>query len=222
MKNSMTAVSIILVTSFFVLACSSAYLPSLAAPTPQKLVTIPAMPTTFLTQPPSRAETTQTGTNLENENLLAELPAGFKIGYQAKQGNQTITEMVAENESVEAWTIMVTVQVYLGETNTTPAQAQATLTKSWFGACENSESHPVADGAENGYSFVLWQLYCPLNPSTQKVEYTYLKAIQGNDSFYLTQVAFRHEPSDDEITKWMGYLKQVQVCDSRIPERACQ
>jgi hypothetical protein len=68
---------------------------------------------------------------------------------------------------------------------------------------------------------VLWQLSCPLNPSTQKVEYTYLKAIQGNDSFYLVQVAFRYEPSDEDVTQWMQYLKQVQVCDTRIPERAC-
>ena len=116
---------------------------------------------------------------------------------------------------------MVTVQVYLGEKNTTPEQAQETLTNSWFGACENSASYPVADGVENGYNFILWQLYCPLNPSTQKVEYTYMKAIQGNDSFYLVQVAFRHDLSSDEITQWMNYLRDVQVCDSRIPDRAC-
>jgi hypothetical protein len=177
------------------------------------------MPTEFLIQP--QTETTQTGTGLENENLLAGLPEGFKVDYQEEQGNQTITEMVAEGESVEDWTTMVTVQVYLGETNTTPEQAQETLTDSWFNACENSESYPVADGAENGYDFILWQLYCPLNPSTQKPELTYLKAIQGNDSFYLVQVAFRYEPSDEDITRWTQYLKQVQVCDSRIPEQAC-
>lgn len=180
------------------------------------------MPSEFLTQPPSQTETTQTGTGLENENLLAELPNGFKIGYQAEQGNQTITEMVAESESVEDWTTMVTVQVYLGENNTTPQQAQETMTNRWFGACENSETYPVADGAENGYNFVLWQLYCPLNPSTQKVEFTYMKAIQGNDSFYLVQVAFRYKPTDADITQWMNYLRDVQVCDSRIPDRACQ
>src|SRR5688572_708123 len=129
------------------------------------------MPTSLPTQP---------GSELQNENLLAELPAGFKIGYQAEQGNQTITEIVPENESVEEWTTMLTVQVYLGETNTTPEQAQETLTNSWFDACENSETYPVADGSENGYNFLLWQLYCPVNPATQKVEYTYMKAIQGN------------------------------------------
>jgi hypothetical protein len=158
---------------------------------------------------------------LENENLLAGLPEGFKVDYQAEQNNQTITEMVPEDESVENWTTMVTVQVYLGEKNTTPEQAQDNLTQAWFNACQNSESYPVADGTENGYNFVLWMLYCPLNPSTQQSEYTYLKAIEGNDSFYLVQVAFRHEPSEDEITQWMNYMKEVQVCDSRIDGQTC-
>lgn len=164
---------------------------------------------------------TETSMGLENENLLAEVPSGFKIDYQAEQNGVVINEMVPEGESVNDWTTLVTVQIFMGMTNTAPEQYQENMTQSWFNACENSESYPVADGEENGYNFMLWQLYCPLNPSTQKVEYAYLKAIQGNDSFYLVQVAFRHEPSSDEITQWMQYLKQVQVCDSRIPEQAC-
>ncbi|HET9908252.1 MAG TPA: hypothetical protein VFQ23_16495, partial [Anaerolineales bacterium] len=144
-----------------------------------------------------------------------------KIDFQAEQNNMVISEMVPQSESVDNWSTLITVQIFLGMTNTTPEQYQDTLTQSWFAACQDSASYPVADGTENGYNFVLWQLYCPLNPSTQKVEFTYLKAIQGNDSFYLVQVAFRHEPTSDEITEWMNYLRTVQVCDSRIPESAC-
>jgi hypothetical protein len=48
-----------------------------------------------------------------------------------------------------------------------------------------------------------------------------MKAIQGNDSFYLAQVAFRFETSNDEVTQWMNYLREVIVCDTRIPEKAC-
>ncbi len=128
--------------------------------------------------------------------------------------------MVAENESVNDWTTLVTVQTFKRIQNT-PEQFQENLTKLWFDSCPNSESYPVADGVENGYNFVLWMLYCPLNPSTQKMEYAYIKAIQGNDSFYDVQVAFRYEPSDEDITYWMNYLKEVVVCDTRIAEQAC-
>jgi len=219
MKRPTSTLNLIFITSIFILACSSASLPSLATATPQTIITVPLMPTEFLTQPPT--EITQSGTGLENENLLAELPEGFKVDYQAEQKNQTITEMVAEGESVEDWTTMVTVQVFLGKTDTTLQQAQDILTNDWFNACENSESYPVADGTENGYNFVLWQLYCPLNSATQKPELTYMKAIQGNDSLYLVQVAFRFEPSEMDVTQWIKYLKEVKVCDSRIAERAC-
>lgn len=207
-------ITILFITSVIVLACSSVSLPSLATATPQTIITVPPMPTEFLSQP-------QPETGLENENLLAELPLGFKVAYQAEQGNQTITEMVAESETVDEWTTMVTVQVYLGQNSLTPAQAQETLTNDWFNACENSEVYPIADGQENGYDFALWQLYCPLNPATQLEEYTYMKAIAGNDSFYLVQVAFRYEPTEADVTQWMQYLKQVQVCDSRLAAQAC-
>jgi hypothetical protein len=173
------------------------------------------------TSAPSVSTEEPAGSGLENENLLVEVPARFKIDHEAEQNNMIISEMVPQNESVNDWTTLVTVQIFLGMTDTSPQQYQQTLTESWFSACPDSGSFPVADGAENGYNFVLWQLFCPLNPSTQKVEYTFLKAIQGNDSFYLVQVAFRYEPTEEDITQWMNYLRDVQVCDSRILERAC-
>ena len=61
----------------------------------------------------------------------------------------------------------------------------------------------------------------PSNPKTKQPEYTYFKAIQGNDSLYVLQKVFKYEPSRDEIVKWTLYLKNVSVCDSRIAERAC-
>jgi hypothetical protein len=213
------AITAFLITSFFVLACYSSSLSVLSTRTPSPtLASIPNVPTLSIQ---STQLSDQPAGGLENENLLAVLPEGFEVDYQAEQNNQTITEMVPEGETVEDWSNMVTVQVYLGEKSITPQQVQETLTSSWFNACENSETYPVADGTENGYNFVLWQLYCPVNPSTGKVEYTYMKAIAGNDSFYLVQIAFRYEPTEADITQWMQYLKKVLVCDSRIPEQAC-
>ena len=212
MTRSKAFILITLLTSMLVLACSLLPLPGEPTGIPPTFTP----PAVLQTDPP-----TETRPGLQNENLLAGVPPGFKIDYQAEQGNLVIHEMVPESESVDDWTSMVTVQIFLGETNTTSQQYQETMNRAWFAACEGSESYPVADGDENGYSFVLWQLYCPLNPATQKVEYAYMKAIQGNDSFYLVQVAFRYEPTQTDITEWMNYLREVQVCDSRVPERAC-
>ena len=209
---------LIIITSLLLMAC--ALFASPGTPTGNSANDTTEIPPTFLPSTVTSLEQ-PTRTGPEFENLLVDVPPDFKIDYQAEQNNMVINEMVPQNESVNDWTTLVTVQIFLGLVNTTPEQYQETLTQSWFDACANSESYPVANGAENGYNFVLWQLYCPLNPATQKVEYAYLKAIQGNDSFYLVQVAFRYEPSSDDITRWMNYLKGVIVCDSRIPERIC-
>lgn len=222
MKNSPSPFLLVALASVFLLACYSSSLSILNTPTPQPtLASIPAVPTLSITQPGLTEPLTASGSDLQDENLLVKIPSGFMIDYESSQNNMLITEMVAENESVNDWTTLVTVQIFLGMRDITPEQYQENMTRAWSNACANSESYPVASGNENGYPFVVWQLYCPLNPSTQKVEYTYMKAIQGNDSFYLVQVAFRFEPSSDEVTQWVTYLREVKVCDSRIPEKAC-
>jgi hypothetical protein len=82
-------------------------------------------------------------------------------------------------------------------------------------------SRPVAQGEENGYPSLVWLQNCPLNKATGKPEITWFKAIQGNDSFYIVQVAFKAWPSKEQISQWMRYLKSVTVCDTRLPDRAC-
>ncbi|WKZ49014.1 MAG: hypothetical protein QY306_06555 [Anaerolineales bacterium] len=216
--KSTSVLQIVSLVSLFLVACLASTLPDFSTQTPSPtLASIPQVPTLSFASTPAPE---QPSAGLENENLLAAVPPGFKIDYQAENEDLIAAEMVAENESVNDWTTLVTVQTFKGTQNT-PKQFQENLTQLWFDSCPNSESYPVADGVENGYNFVLWMLYCPLNPSTQKMEYAYIKAIQGNDSFYDVQVAFRYEPSDEDITYWMNYLKEVVVCDTRIAEQAC-
>jgi hypothetical protein len=62
---------------------------------------------------------------------------------------------------------------------------------------------------------------CSLNTATGKPEFTWFKAIQGNDSFYRVQVSLKVQPSEEVSVRWMDYLKRVRVCDTRLPDRAC-
>jgi hypothetical protein len=158
---------------------------------------------------------------LENENLLVAPPPGYKVGFDTKKPNMVMTEFVPDNETVDDWTEMVTVQVFFG-LKTTPHQFMENTDKLWRGGCPAAtEAHTVADAAENGYPTLVWLLDCPKNPKSGKPEITWFKAVQGNDSFYLVQKAFKFMPDKDQINRWMGYLKKVSVCDSRLAERAC-
>jgi hypothetical protein len=159
--------------------------------------------------------------DLENENLLVTAPPGYKVGFSDKKPDMLMTEFVPSKETVENWTEMVTVQVFFG-LKVTPQQFMDDMGKRWRAACPDAEeAHTVAEAPENGYPTLVWLLSCPKNPGTGKPEITWFKAVEGNDSFYLVQKAFKFEPSKEQITRWMGYLRKVSVCDSRIADRAC-
>lgn len=157
---------------------------------------------------------------LKDETLLQNIPNGYKLGFQTKKDNMVMTEMVPQAESVNDWTEMVTTQVFLGMKNATPEQFQTTMSQSWLAACKGGETAPITKGVENGYPFSIWVQACPLNQSTGKPETTLFKAIKGNDSFYVVQVAFRSGLTKDKM-EWMKYLKTVAVCDNRLADRRC-
>jgi hypothetical protein len=158
---------------------------------------------------------------LEGEVLLVTVPKGYKIGYEKKAGNQIMTEMVPQAETVKDWTEMVTVQIFLNMRGVTPEQYRQRIENLWSQACIGSEFAKVKEGADGGYPTLTWLQKCPMNNATGKPELTWMKAIQGRDSFYLVQKAYKFEPSAEQRATWIAYLDGVSVCDTRRPERSC-
>jgi hypothetical protein len=155
-----------------------------------------------------------------NENLLVAVPPGYKIDFRDKKPNSLMNEMVPAAETVNNWTEMLTVQIFYNM-KATPEQFVAKMVSGWTAACPGARSSEIANGPENGYPAGVWLLNCPKNPATGKPEITWIKAMQGNDSLYVVQKAFRFTPSKDEVVQWMKYLRSVAVCDSRLADRAC-
>jgi hypothetical protein len=157
---------------------------------------------------------------LQNENVLVTMPDGFKTDFQQRTKDMLISEMVPSAESVDNWTQMVTVQIFFG-LKSGPEEFKSSVEKGWARACRGSSAHAVAQGKEDGYPFAVWLLACPLNKTTGKPEFTWFKAMQGNDSLYVVQVALKARPSEETTMRWMDYLRKVRVCDTRLPDRAC-
>jgi hypothetical protein len=156
-----------------------------------------------------------------NENLITTAPAGYQIGFHNKNNDREITEWVPEGETVENWTEMLTVQVFY-HLQAPPEAFMRDLEQRWTASCPGAgEAQPIANAVENGYATLVWLLNCPQNPATGKPEITWFKAVEGNDSFYVVQKAFKFMPSKEQIGRWIGYLKAARVCDSRLAERAC-
>ena len=159
---------------------------------------------------------------LKDENLLVGLPQGFKVGFTDTVNGMHMQEMVPANETVANWTEMVTVQIFLNRKDLDPMQMLTTMEKQWAVVCKDSTATPAVTGKANGYVSVTRTFRCPLLASWGKPETTMMKAIKGNDSFYLVQRAFRGVPTPAQLEQTKAYLDGVSVCDTRLPAHPCK
>jgi hypothetical protein len=158
----------------------------------------------------------------DDENLLFAVPKGFKVGFTKKSDQQMITEMVPEKESVENWTEIVTVQIFYNLRDTPPAEYRARLEKLGAEACPGARFTKIKVGTENLYPMVAWSQACPLNKQSGKPEFTWFKAVQGRDSFYVVQKAFKAEPTPKQLKAMTALFDGAKVCDSRVPGQRCK
>lgn len=158
---------------------------------------------------------------LENENLLVTLPEGFVSAFKDRKGNALINELIPKGETLDAWSEMVTVQIFFGGLATTPDAFFTTMQQGWLKACPGATGKLIRTGTENGYAFAFGFLTCPKNPQTGKPEATWVKTIAGKDSFYAVQRATKGPATEAVITRFSSYLASVKVCDTRRPESPC-
>lgn len=155
------------------------------------------------------------------ERLLISVPAGYTVADRQENGSQLSAELVPSDQSADNWRDRLVIQVFAQKPVKTPAAFRRALTAHWRVRCPGAESAPIRDGHENGYAFAVWMLACDHSATTDGREFAWFKAIQGRDAFYLVQRSFAYAPARETVRRWMRYLHAIEVCDSRIPERAC-
>jgi hypothetical protein len=170
------------------------------------------------------------------ERLYYELPAGWARGHHdAKpvppgEGRVTaVTEYVPRGQSVKDWQELFTLLgFYLQPLD--PAQHLKTMQELWHKTC-GSRLRPVAESLQNGYRTASTLLVCPDIKQEGKAEIALAKAIGGRDHFYVLQKAWRlpaagedalEQSLKEQIAAWRERLRDMQLCDSRDRERACE
>jgi hypothetical protein len=145
------------------------------------------------------------------------------VAFQTRKGNLQHVEMIPSAETLKDWSEMLTTQIFFGGVpQKTPAGFYDWVAERWRASCPGATAQLLRQGIEKGYPFAFWMLTCDKVPATGRPEHTWFKAIQGRDSFYLVQKAWRREPANNEIVKWTQHLRQVAVCDTRASgEKAC-
>jgi hypothetical protein len=160
----------------------------------------------------------------EGENLFQVLPSGFQIGNQQSGDHIDLTEMVPNGESVDAWTQLITIQVFRGIENPDFFDVYRKGVEQTFKkSCDSTEFLPFhdLDGKENGYPVHLWMQFCRYKNPDKAPEVTLFKYIQGHDAAYIVQWASHSEPTKEEFKQRMRYLSKVLACDTRRKENPC-
>ena len=155
------------------------------------------------------------------ETLLVNAPVGYKLVTQVRKGQVATVEMLPTAENLDTWTEMLTIQTFFGLKSATPSRFRELMETQWKKACNVSESYKVAEAIERGYPIAVWYLSCDRNVQSGKPELTWFKAVQGSDSFYVVQKAFRFEPTNEQMKPWIEYLRDIRLCDTRVPSQAC-
>ncbi|QPJ63335.1 MAG: hypothetical protein G3M70_16205 [Candidatus Nitronauta litoralis] len=167
-----------------------------------------------------------TGTASEIPNPINEvfhnpIPKNYVLGYKTLNGNMELKEYVPRGETSENWTEMITVQTYLGMVQTSPRKYASLIKGMGKRVCPGIKSTVGKATIQNGYEVYNWKQVCNLNPNTNRVEATLIKAIAGYENFYTIQKAWAYYPTEKETLTWKHFLDSTTVCDTGLPDRPC-
>ena len=159
---------------------------------------------------------------VENEQLLLKPPKGFKVGLENKTDKEMKTVLLPDGQRLDSWTEKLTAETFYKMNDVAPAAYRDRLDKAFAEGCPGATFEKVKDGTENLYPMVIWTQTCPQTKPTGKPEFTWLKAVQGRNNFYLLQMAHSVAPAAKQVKKLLAFLDATKVCDTRVPGQRCK
>ncbi|MCB1684937.1 MAG: hypothetical protein R3E82_17745 [Pseudomonadales bacterium] len=164
------------------------------------------------------------------EQLLAGAPPGWKEAFASEAPGLRMAEFIPEDESIESWTRKITFESSAGAPLPDPIEFVKGISKDQEGTCEGFESFSTFSGFENGYPTSVHLLVCHHSRIIDRSQVTMLKAIQGNERFFVITRALRGPPmeegtrviSADDIAAWSLYLRSITLCDPGRAGHPCE
>jgi len=151
----------------------------------------------------------------QTEMLGINVPDDFQIGYQARNAEIHMIEVVQPPETVDNWSKLITLQLFFdGTRHATAREFWARWLNGMHRACagmtENSQT-----GTVDGRPAIKGSLSCPLNPQTGKLENLVAVLVQGEVNLMMVQVAFRHPIGPADRLLIDRVVNSLKVCDER-------
>jgi hypothetical protein len=164
------------------------------------------------------------------EHLLAAAPDGWQQIFHADRPGTRLVEYVPPGSPADDWTEKVAFESFSGDPLPHPTVMLDGLARDQALTCERFSDHATFDGVENGYPTAVRLLVCPLNPLTRAGQVTLVKAIRGDEHFYVVSRAVRVPPIPAEgdtplppktMAEWSLYLRAISLCAPDSTEHPC-
>ncbi|MDH7785481.1 hypothetical protein QBD01_001499 [Ochrobactrum sp. 19YEA23] len=147
-----------------------------------------------------------------NARMISIIPPNYKIAFRNRNRIGMVIEMIPEDETLDAWTEMLTVHIMHNVNEHTLDSFYKGMKQAWKEMCAGGGASRIVErGVENQQPTLIWSQACPLNPQTGRPENTWFKLSIRSGVIVVVQKAFRFEPSADDIAFWLEFLGKFQV-----------
>jgi len=176
--------------------------------------------------PPISADST---TAEAGETLIAQPPAGWLQINATNTRNIRSAQFIPDDESDENWTRKITFESLLESPLPDPIEFIEILNTGQNSRCGTYEAFPTFTGFENGYETSVYLLICHNDRQAKQSEVTMIKAIKGNDFFYVITRTKTAPPvtegaiaiEEEVVAAWSLYLRSITLCDSTREAHPC-
>lgn len=147
---------------------------------------------------------------------------GFVLGYEAGDATMDLAEWVPQGETVEDWTRMVTLIRFGGVAKrVTPQQFNQIMKDQMAKSCPGATISEELAANVDGRPAARFRADCPLSLVTGKPEVLFHLAIAGPNDLHIRQVAFRYQPSADDVRWAESVLGATRWCAPGSKAKGC-
>ena len=165
----------------------------------------------------------------KTERLLASPPKDWQLIYQLNSGDVRLSDFIPPDETEKDWQTKLSFEAHSQLVDSDPISIIMGEIESKNEICTHIDHFNLFSGFENNYPTSVRLIQCGENAHSQLGEISLIKAIQGNDSFYIvrflkkvpTFVKGKAEFTNEEVADWSSFLKRVSLCDEDDTDHRC-
>ena len=167
----------------------------------------------------------------ESEYLVAAPPEGWLTTAHTDSVGIRFTEFAPTDPRDTQDGETLRFESLTGDPLPDPIEFLATMGDDVGAGCEDFNHYNTFSGLENNYATSVRLFVCDRDPATDRGEMTLIKAIRGNDYFYVItrtrQIIAPDEGNtaspvpEGEMAAWSLYMRGIKVCDPRIEDHPC-